>query len=105
MRSGQASDLAELFSVLSFLSTIEMNPPGLCTCDRQVIGGHWSLLGRAVSVASVLNSKAGSFLGDGTSHSWIVGLVSEAGGHVMASLRHWRELSILEVTAALEILL
>lgn len=83
-----------------------MEPPGLCTCDRQAMGGHWSLLVRAVSVGSVvLDSKVGPCLGDGTSLSWTVELLNEAGGHVMAHLRNWRELSIPEVTAALEILL
>lgn len=51
----------------------------------------------------VLDSKAGPCLGDGT--SWIVGLVSGAGGHVVADLKDWNELPVPEVTAALEILL
>ena len=79
--------------------------PGLRTWDKQAIGGLWSLLVRAVSVGSaVLDRIAGPCLGDGTSLSWTVRLVSEAGDHVLDGPRDWRELSILEVTAALEIL-
>lgn len=44
--------------------------PGLCTCDQQAGGGHWSLLVRAVSVQRVvLDSEAGTCLGDGISVS------------------------------------
>lgn len=49
----------------SYFELRRNDPLGSCTCDRQATGGHWDLLGRAVSVGTAVpDGKAGPCLGE-----------------------------------------